>query len=592
MSKSNIKRIYSSLPEKAGVYLFKNETGDILYVGKAINLKKRVASYFAKALTDRPWTATMIDLITEVETIVVDNELEALMLEATLIKQHLPRFNIKLTDDKSYPYIKLVTNEPVPRFTITRRQEKEPLRPFSKFRVAQSEVEGRQTQGKRANYFGPYLSGRAAEHTLEFLRKLYGIHVSPRPFKRRGRACLNCQLDGFTCPLADEISTEKYLERISPAVDFLQGKRKTLINDLRDRMNEVASRNQFELAAKLRDRLHSVEQIVERQQVISTALDDYDVIGTAKSATMANLMLLQVREGRVSGQRNFFFNMAVDEFETDVIRQFLINIYPNFTQFPQLIVVDQPIVDQEVIERFLCTMVGQAVELRTAVRGEKRQLVELANKNAQAKLETRLLSTDNSYQSLIALKNLLKLSEIPERIEAVDISNLGSSEPVGATVCFINGQPDKNEYRRYKIHTVAGQNDFAMIGEVVRRRFTDNRRPLPDIFMIDGGPEQLKSALNGLEEAGYTSAHGTTPNIKLEERSLRVAKPIKTFFIGLAKKPDRVFLPGRKLPWPSSRGHKGILLLARIRDEVHRFAIGFQRNRQLKKSLSSDLDRY
>lgn len=551
------KDLWQHLPTHAGVYLFKDNQGQILYVGKAKNLKKRVASYFAKQLTDRPWTAIMIELIADVETIVVDNELEALMLEATLIKQHLPRFNIKLTDDKSYPYIKLALEEPIPRFTVTRRQDAD-----------------------RATYFGPYLSGRAAQHTLEFLRQLYGIHLSPRPLKHRDRPCLNCQLDGFTCPLADEVDPEKYRERVEATVSFLQGKRKTLIDDLRDRMNEAAERNHFELAAKLRDRLHSVQQVIERQQVISTALDDYDVIGGAQSSTVAAIVILHIREGRVSGQNSFFFDFADGETQSDVIRQFLITIYPNFSQFPQLISVHEPLQDQEVIERFLCTLSGQAIELRAAVRGEKRKLVDLAIKNARAKLESRLLRSGNAYQALISLKELLKIDELPERIEAVDISNLGTSEPVGATICFINGKPDKNEYRRYKIRYGRNDskladnngrnirrtpNDFAMIGEVVKRRFSDTNRPLPDLLIIDGGAEQLKSALEALK---------TTP-----------LKPKR--IISLAKKPDRIFVPDRKLPWPSSRGHKGLLLLARIRDEVHRFAIGFQRNRQRKRSLLS-----
>jgi len=531
---------YKNIPTQPGIYMYKGEDGQVLYVGKAINLKKRVASYFAKNHPDRPWTAILVGLIREIETIVVNNEIEALMLEATLIKQYQPRFNIKLTDDKSYPYIKLVSNEAIPRFTVTRRHS-----------------------GDKATYFGPYLSGRAAEHTLEFLRKLYGIHISPQPLRHRDRACLNCQLDGFTCPLNNEVDEQAYQERINQAVSFLQGKRKNLTKDLEERMAQAAEREQFEVAAKLRDRLHSIEQSTERQQVISTTLEDYDVLGSSQSGHTAVVSLLRVREGRVNGQKTFYFTLVGDETASEVIRMFLLSFYQTFTDIPPLVAIPTEINDQLTIEQFLRTLTGRSIELRNAERGEKRALVDLAIKNAEAKLEMKLIKSDQAFTALITLKELLKLEELPSRIEAVDISNLGTSEPVGATVCFIDGKPDKNEYRRYKIKTVEGQNDFAMIREVVLRRFSDTSRPVPDLFMVDGGPEQLKFALKALESAPQ--------------------KP--KAIISLAKKPDRVFFPDRKMPIPASKNNKGLLLLSRIRDEVHRFGITFQRHRQGKKSL-------
>lgn len=540
MSITKGENIYQHVPTKPGIYMFKDEHDVIIYIGKAINLKKRVSSYFAKNHHDRPWTAILVGLIKSVETIVVNSELEALMLEATLIKQHLPRFNIKLTDDKSYPYIKLVTTEAIPRFTVSRRQPKE-----------------------KGTYFGPYLSGRSANHTLEFLRKLYGIHVSPRPLAHRDRPCLNCQLDGFTCPQAGEVDEIAYKNRIQNAVNFLQGKRNNLVDDLEDRMARAASHEQFELAAKLRDQLQSIKQVVERQQVVSTITDDYDVIGAAKSSTVAVVSVLRVREGRLSSQKGFFFTIVGDEEITDIVRSFMVTLYQNFSEIPSLVAIGEPIIDQDLVTELLRTTTGLMTELRVAERGEKRQMVELANKNAQAKLETRLLTTDTAFTNLIALKEALNMNQLPNRIEAVDISNLGTSEPVGATVCFIDGQPDKNEYRRYKIKTVEGQNDFAMISEVVKRRFSDTSRAVPDLFMVDGGPEQLKFALAALEQ---------TP---MQPKTI----------ISLAKKPDRIFLPGAKRPVPISKNNKGLLLLSRIRDEVHRFGIGFQRNRQRKKSL-------
>ncbi|HSX41951.1 MAG TPA: excinuclease ABC subunit UvrC [Candidatus Saccharimonadales bacterium] len=541
------KKLYQNLPAKPGVYLFKDETGVILYVGKAKNLKKRVSSYFAKTHTDRPWTTVMVELIKSVETIVVTNETEALMLESTLIKQHLPRFNIQLTDDKSYPFIKLVENEAVPRFTIVRQRERTVL----------------QKKGEKARYFGPYLSGWAAKSALEFLRSLYGVHLSPTPLKHKDRPCLNCQLDGFTCPLNDEISPEKYQERINSAIAFLQGKRKDLVNNLEVRMEAAAGNEQFELAGKLRDRLKGLRQTFSRQQVISSNDDDYDAIGVFQTSSRAAVSLLRVREGRVVGQDSCFFSI-LEQKESDVIREFLLSLYATNNELPELVVIPVVIEDQAEIATLLGENAGHVVELRVPERGDKYQIVELAVKNAEAKLADKLLKSGQAQGAVVALKELLKLDFFPTRIEAVDISNLGTSEPVGATVCFSNGLPDKNEYRRYKIKTVSGQNDFAMIAEVTKRRFSDTSRNTPDLFVVDGGPEQLRSALKGLMDA------------PMEPRAI----------ISLAKKPDRIFRPDFKRPLPTKRGDKGLLLLARIRDEVHRFGIGFQRTRQRKKSLA------
>lgn len=536
--------IRSTTPNKPGIYLFKDDRGEVLYVGKAINLKNRVSSYFSKKIdVERPWTAVMVGLASDVETIVVNNETEALILEATLIKQHMPRFNIKLTDDKSYPYIAYYAQEGIPRFTVVRQP-----------------IKG------RAEYFGPYLSGRIAHHTLEFLVKLFGIHSNPRPLGHRDRPCLNCQLNNHPCALAGQISEEGYRDRINQALDFLKGKRKSLTDILETRMRDLAERQEFELAAKLRDQLQSVTRGMARQQVVSTQFDDYDCLGCSVSPALSAVSLLQVREGRIVSQKTFFLNHLQPETTSSVLRQFLVNTYSALLDIPSLLILPTEVGDQSVIERWFSELAGRKIELRAAERGDKKQISDLAQKNAAIKLETKLMQTDRALEGVIALKELLDLPELPIRIEAVDISNLGTSEPVGAVVCFIGGQPDKNEYRRYKIKTVEGQNDFAMIGEVVRRRFSDTGRPVPDLFVVDGGLVQLQFATDALKDC------------PIQPKTI----------ISLAKKPDRIFRPGRKLPVASSRGHKGLMLLARLRDEVHRFAIGFQRTRQRKKSLSPD----
>ncbi len=484
----------------------------------------------------------MMPLITDLETIVVNNEIESLMLEGIYIKQFLPKFNILLTDDKSYPYIKLILNESIPRFTIVRKRLND-----------------------KARYFGPYLSARSAQYTLEFLRQLYGIHFSASRFPCRERACLNCQLDGFTCPLAGEVSDEKYQERVRAAVDFLEGKRGNLVKELESAMYEASANKQFERAAKLRNRLHSVKHIRADQRVISSNLEDYDAIGCIISGSIACIALLKVREGQITNQQSFFYNVTEGTETGEVIGQFLTSLYTTFADIPHLVSISDKIENRETVERLLENIFLKKVEIRIPQRGDKKDLTALAVKNALSKINTRLLKSDQTYIGLIALKEVLNLNSLPTRIEAVDISNLGTSEPVGATVCFINGQPDKNEYRRYKIKTVEGQNDFAMIREVVKRRFSDTSRTVPDLFVVDGGPEQLKFAVEGIEQSPLAPK----------------------YLISLAKKPDRIFLPNKKRPVLIPRGNKGLMMLSNIRDEVHRFGITFHRTRQRKKLLRS-----
>jgi excinuclease ABC subunit C len=551
-------KLYQNIPSQPGIYQFKDEHNAVLYVGKAKNLKSRVGSYFTKDDGSRPWIRVMVGLIRSVETIVVSNELEALILESTLIKQLRPKFNVKLVDDKTFPYIKLTRNESYPRFQIVRK-------------IA--------SDGQR--YFGPYLSARGAGWTCEFLRRLYGVHLSNSEIKaNRDRPCLNCQLEGNLCPYNDEISPESYQANVEKAVDFLQGKRRRLVNDIADRMEKASKKEQFELAAKLRDQLRLVKHIITRQQVASTQLENYDAIAVATNQNRACLSLLRVRQGQLSAQHYFFYQLDVS-LPKDIVRQFLIGLYFNFPNLPALAVIGIDFEDRKTIEQFLKSVRGGAFELRVAERGEKIAMLELAHKNAQSKLEMELLRSDQSFKNLIALKELLDLAELPQRIEAVDISNLGSSEAVGATVCFINGRPDKNEYRRYKIKTVRGQNDFAMIEEVTKRRFSDTTRAVPDLFVVDGGPEQLKAAM-----AGYYETQSKSERQRHQLSAIgNQGRDHSLKLIALAKKPDRVFLVDRKTPIAAPSGSKGLLLLARIRDEVHRFGITFQRSRQRRRSI-------
>jgi len=580
----------SHLPTKPGVYLFKGEQNEVLYVGKANNLKSRVGSYFAKnsdpstsldkardrsLRASRPWIVVMMGLAKDVETIVVNNEMEALILEATLIQDFLPKFNLRLTDDKAYPYIKLTVKEPFPRLQVVRRRIKD-----------------------GSKYFGPYLNAWSLNVMCEFLRRVYGVHVAVKPIKVQdpstpfdkaqgkplgvNRPCLNCQLEGNLCPHSGEISEETYANQVSKVIDFLQGKKTTLLQDLENRMHDASEKQLYELAGKLKTQLQGLKHTQFTQNVIGTTHEDFDVVAARSDSNQTAVSVVIVREGVMVAVKAYSFQTPLIQNETEIIREFIVNYYKNFSQIPPELIVESDIDDKAAIEKWLSNISNRKFVIQTTQKGEKSRFLELAVKNAQEKLESQILKDGNDISALIALKELLKLEKLPNRIEAVDISNLGSSEPVGATVCFINGQPDKNEYRKYKIRTVEGQNDFAMIQEVAKRRFSDTRRPLPDLFVVDGGPEQLKSAIKGIESTGLYRIYAISrvPEKEVEIPQVRV--------ISLAKKPDRIFLPGKKMPVANTRNNKGLRLLSRARDEVHRFGIGFQRKRQSKKSLSVD----
>lgn len=548
------------LPTKPGVYLFKGEQNEVLYVGKANNLSNRVGSYFSSKHIDRPWIKVMMGLAKEVETIVVNNEMEALILEATLIQDFLPKFNLRLTDDKAYPYIKLTVKEPFPRLQVVRRRVKD-----------------------GSKYFGPYLNTWSLNVMCEFLRRVYGVHVAIKPIiPNQDRPCLNCQLEGNLCPLASEISEEMYATQVAKAIDFLQGKKTSLLQDLENRMHDASSKQLYELAGKLKTQLQGLKHTKFTQNVIGTTHEDFDVVAARSDSSQTAVSVVIVREGVMVAVKAYSFQTPMIQDATEIVREFIVNYYKNFSQIPPELIVESEIDDKTAIEKWLTNISSRKFVIRTTQKGEKSRFLDLAIKNAQEKLESQLLKEGNDISALIALKELLKLDKLPNRIEAADISNLGASVPVGATVCFINGQPDKNEYRKYKIKTVEGQNDFAMIEEVTKRRFSDTRRPLPDLFVVDGGPEQLKSAIKGIESVGLYIIK------EIKQDPEEGVKRQKVRIISLAKKPDRIYLPGKKLPLANTRNNKGLRLLSRARDEVHRFGISFQRKRQSKKSLSID----
>ena len=528
-----------TFPKQPGVYMFKDKDGKILYIGKAKDLNNRVKSYFSQKLTDRPWTKIMVGLARTVETIVLNSEYEALLLEAQLIKQNRPAYNIKLLDDKAYPYIKITTSEDFPRALIVRK-----------------------VINDKSHYFGPFLSTRYISKTLQFIRQVYGIHLNKNIIKPNlKKPCFYCQLDNNPCPLAGEISIDEYRNNVIKARQFLLGNRNSVVRDLKNKVKQAAEKEEYEKAAILRDQLFAIEKSKQDKNLVNVK-GNFDAIAISQSRGLTVIVVIRYRDSLISHQKEFYLDDVSMLTEGEVIREFLITFYPLLNDIPPEIIVPCEIEDKDLVKKLIAGLTGVTIKIKTS-KGKDERIIELAHKNAVAKLEIKLMKEGSSDLALYRLQQILGLEKYPSRIEAVDISNY-SNEAVGTTVCYINGKPDKSEYRKYKIKTVEGQNDFAMIEEVTKRRFSDTTRPVPDIFLIDGGPQQLEFASRALLK---------TPN-----------KPL--LIIALAKKPDRIYVQNKSIPLKIEKNDKGLRFLSMVRDEVHRFSIRYSRQKQIKKSFN------
>lgn len=531
------KQGVTQLPHKPGVYRFLGSDSRSLYIGKAKDLHSRVASYFSSGLIDRPWVRVMLKEATKIAVTLTENEEGALVLEAELIRQHQPRYNLKLTDDKSYPYILLTTEETFPRLTIIRR----PVKP-------------------KGRLFGPYLSAYSARLTMELLRKAYGIHLAGKVIKPEGnRPCLNCQLESNLCPLAGEISEDKYRIAVSKATTFLSGKDSNeLLTTLSLKMTEASKQENFELARSLRDRIQAAKEVLQMPEAGSVSRQCYSAIASAMEGERVAVAIFEIQDGKIIRQSSYLLRGVGSA--SEAIGRFLTDYYPHFHRPTRQIILLSLPENTKLLSAYLSKLAGKKVKLSVARRGEKWRKLNLAMLNAEASLRLKSSPRNQQDVALWELRELLALDKLPERIEAVDISNLGATGAVGAVVVFEFGRPVKDEYRHYNIKSVTGQNDFAMIEEVVRRRLKDNTRSRPDILLIDGGPEQLKFALLG---AGQNIG--------------------QTKIIALAKKPDRIYLASKKSALDLPKYHPGLRLLATIRDEAHRFAVSFQRKKRKLK---------
>jgi excinuclease ABC subunit C len=561
---TNLEAQVDSLPSEPGVYLFRGGGRKILYVGKAQNLRSRVRQYVSGG-DGRIRVPALMERATNVEVVVTPTVKEALLLENELIKRHKPTFNVRLRDDKQYLTLRLDEREAWPRLTTARRFGRD-----------------------GAKYFGPYTSSIALKESLSNLRRIFPLrscsNATFRDYARRGRPCIEFEMNRCAAPCCDRVDERAYAEIVQGTVLFLRGRSSELVRNLQQRMDEAAANERFEEAARLRDRITAVEQTVESQQIISEHRIDRDVFGLSRSGDEVEVQALHVREGRVVGTESFgFSDVRIDD--GDVMSSFLGQYYGDASRAtPRQILCSEPFDDDGALAGWLSDRSGARVSIRTPQRGGLRKLVGMAASNADLSLRTRLEARDSIEATLAQLKESCSLSKLPRRIECYDVSNLQGSLPVASRVVFEDGVPVKRDYRHYRIQPAVGGDDYASLREVIRRRFAKvDSEPLPDLLMVDGGRGQLAVVLACLADADLeVDALGLSKERDLDSPSLRVKR-------GGGLKAERIFLPGRVNPLMLAPSSKSLLLLQKLRDESHRFAIEFQRKLRLKTSLTSIL---
>lgn len=539
------------LPDQPGVYLFKDRAGELLYIGKAARLADRVRSYFLKSADHSPKTTLMISQIADLETMVTRSELEALILESNLVKRHRPRFNVVLRDDKQYPYLRLPVKEPFPRLSIVRRVQKD-----------------------GALYYGPYTPAGALRETLKVIKKVFPLATCTIDIDGKAeRACIEFEIKRCMAPCTGHQSQEDYRKIVLQVRQFLEGRDRELLDDLRTQMETAAEGEDFEEAARLRDRMFKIERTLERQRITQTQSIDQDVVGIARRGAAVDLQLLFVRGGLLIGRKDFYWPQSADVADEELVHSAIEQFYNKDGQPPRELLLPVDVPDAELMAQWLSEKRGETVRVLVPERGNKHELVRLAEENAAAAVADHL--RDEAVDRLAGeeLKRLLRLENAPRRIEGFDISNTMGNQSVASMVVWEDGEMKKADYRRFKIETVVGANDFASMQEVVARRYgklEDLARP--DLILIDGGLGQLAAAMEGLKQVG--------------EQGLPI--------LGLAKargdKDERIFLAGRKNPILLKPTSPATHLLQRIRDEAHRFAVTFHRKLRSRALLTSRLD--
>ena len=564
MENFNIQEELKKLPGKPGVYLMHDEKDAIIYVGKAISLKNRVRQYFQSSRNKGAKIEQMVTHISRFEYIVTDSELEALVLECNLIKEHRPKYNTMLMDDKTYPFIKVTVNEPFPRVMMARRMKKD-----------------------KAKYFGPYTSAGAVKDTIELIRKFYHIRSCNRSLPKdigKERPCLNYHIHQCYAPCQGYISREEYRKSIDEVVRFLNGNYDPILKELEEKMLDASENLEFEKAIEYRELLASVQKIAQKQKITDTAGDDRDIIAMASEGEDAVVQVFFIRGGRLIGRDHFYLKIAENDTKSEILSSFIKQFYAGTPYIPAELMLPEEIEDQEIIEEWLTTRREHKVRLRIPKKGTKEKLVELAQKNAQMVLKNdkeRLKREEG--RTIGAVKELEKILGLTGiiRMEAYDISNTNGFDSVGSMVVYEHGKPKRNDYRKFKIKSVQGPDDYASMNEVLTRRFehglrerqdeseTGGFQAFPDLIMMDGGRGQVNIALEVLEKLNlHIPVCGMVKDDNHRTRGL--------YF--------------NNVELPIDRNSECFRLITRIQDEAHRFAITFHRQLRSKGQVHSILD--
>jgi excinuclease ABC subunit C len=553
-----IKKIIENIPKLPGIYIMKDSKSEILYIGKAKILRNRVYSYFQNSRTLHPRTKMFVDKVRDIKFLTTETEAEALILESNFVKKHQPRYNILLKDDKHYPYLRLTTQEKFPRLEVVRRVRKD-----------------------KAMYFGPYTMVKEVRETIRLIYKVFPLRQSKDKLdgKPIRRPCLNHQMGRCLAPCAGNVSSEEYRAVVKDVELFLKGKNVSLLKKLKAGMESSASELRFEEAAGFRDKMQAVQTVLDKQKIISTSLQDQDVIAYCSEKDQAIAQVLIIRDGKMLSEKIFKLQSLNEMEKNETLSSFLKQYYAKEVVLPAEILLPHSVEDSALIANWLSGKKGSQVRLEVPAIGKKRDLVKMAEENASFAMRMESNKGDVGIRSLEELQATLGLNHFPEVIEGFDLSNISGSYAVGSMVAFVRGLADKSKYRRYKITTVKGVDDYAMLREVMTRRYRrllEENCPLPNLVLIDGGRGHLSSGRKVLEALGLIDQVDLACIAKGNDR-----KNLDT---------DEVFLAHKKEPVLFSENSPSRFLMQRIRDEAHRFAISYHRRLRAKKTMRSPLE--
>jgi excinuclease ABC subunit C len=557
-----VEETLKALPRGPGVYLFRDKRGRVLYIGKAKSLRPRVRSYFQRAAQPRGTQTQLVPNVADIEVIVTGNEVEALHLEQNLVKRHRPPFNVRLRDDKSFPYIAVTMEDDYPRVMFTRERHR-----------------------RGVVYFGPYANAKKVRETLDVLNRVFRYRPceGPQPGRHSGIPCLDYHIERCLAPCVNYVSKEDYRRVIDGVVEFLSGETRPIMRELEEKMREAAAEERFEDAARYRNRLRAIERLAERQAADKRAVGTVDVIGLALEGDRAVVQIFPLREGKMVDRHSFHLENVEGQDVPTVLEAFFLEYYGSAPSTPPQIIVPPDAGDTDALEQFLSERRGARVEVRAPARGEKRRLQELAAENARVALESTVEVAQRTrlrcVEALEELREALNLESLPIRVECYDISNIQADSAVGSMVVFQDAVAKKAHYRKFGIKGLEGQDDYAALAEVVDRRFARMRDPAdeeydesfaatPNLVVVDGGKGQLSAVIAAMQAFDLP----------------------RTAVISLAKREEEVFVPDRPDAIQLDRHSPGLQLLQQVRDEAHRFALRFHRQRRDAKARESIFD--